>query len=115
MAAERVGMTVFRPVVMAALSIVALYALVVIWIATVGRCGGEQELGVIGFYSIIYAYFLWFTPIVVIPAGLWAVFRFRDINVSTRNAAIVAAALVLAAALCNVTMHTTTGCAEVGM
>jgi surface polysaccharide O-acyltransferase-like enzyme len=100
---------------MAALSIVALYALVVIWIATVGRCGGEQELGVIAFYSIIYAYFMWFLPLVVIPVGLWALFRFRDINVSTRNGAIVAAVLVLVAAVCNRAIHTTAGCAPVGM
>jgi hypothetical protein len=108
-------MATWRPVVMAALSIVALYALVVIWVATVGRCGGEQELGVIGFYSIIYAYFLWFTPVVIVPVGLWALFRLRDIKISTRNAAIVVAALVLVAALCNLTIRTTTGCAEVGM
>jgi surface polysaccharide O-acyltransferase-like enzyme len=108
-------MTVLRPVVMAALSIVALYALVVIWIATMGRCGGGQELGVIAFYSIIYAYYLWFLPLVVIPVGLWALFRFREINLSTRNAAMVTAVLVLAAAVCNRTIHTTTGCAPVGM
>jgi surface polysaccharide O-acyltransferase-like enzyme len=108
-------MAMLRPVIMAALSIVALYALVVIWVATVGRCGGEQELGVVAFYSVIYAYFLWFLPVVVIPVGLWALFRFRTINISTRNAAIVTAALVLVAAICNRLVHTTAGCAPVGM
>ena len=108
-------MTALRPVVMAALSIVALYALVVIWIATIGRCGGEQELGVIAFYSIINAYFLWLLPLVLIPVGLWALFRFRDIHVSMRRAAIVTAALVLVAAICNRAIHTTAGCAPVGM
>lgn len=108
-------MTALRPVLMAALSIVALYALVVIWIATAGRCGGEQELGVIAFYSIIYAYFLWFLPLVAIPVGLWALFRIRDIHVSTRNAAIFTGALVLVAAICNRTIQTTAGCAPVGM
>jgi len=36
-------MTALRPVVMAALSIVALYALVVIWIATIAAAGANKN------------------------------------------------------------------------
>jgi hypothetical protein len=105
----------WRPIVLALLTIVAAYSLIGIWLATAGKCGGEQEAGVIAFYSIIYAYFGRYLPIVVIPVGLWALFRFTAIAIPIRKAAIVTAVLLVLAFACGLIVHTTGGCPPVGM